>query len=415
MNPLVLPLVIFSVTFFLIFTERINRTLAAIIGAFAMVLAGVLTQNEALDAIEFPAIAAIIGILVLVSVVRSSGLFSYLAIKAVKAVKGNPAHLMLAFSFLSAVMGSFLGGTATILIMGSLIVTICKQLNLKIPPYLMASAIMTSVGGGFFLTGGSLNILISRAAGFSFISFFTNTLPVSAFLAAVTAFFFIRYFKIEDKAVPGEILLDERQAISDWKKFYISAALLSCTILLFILSSFLGLTVEMIAIGAGVLALLATGFEPERAFKEVEWETLFFLVGVFVVMGGLEKSGIFHVVSEFLSPLMKGKGGLIILLWAVGPVSGIINALPLTVALIPIVKEIAAITSQSAGPMFWTLILAMNFGGNLTPLGSTSSILAMGIGRNSGQPFGFTEFLKISVICTVLHLIVICGWLLIMY
>ncbi len=410
-----LPLAIFAVTFFFIFTERVNRTVAALVGGLAMVLAGVITQKEAFDAIQFPAIGAIIGILILVSVVRSSGLFSYLAIKAVKAVKGNPAQLMVVFAFLSALMAAFLGSTATILIMGTLIALVCKQLNLRMPPYLMASAMMTSVGGGFFLTGSSINILISGAAGFSFLDFFTNTLPVALLLGAGTAFFFIRYFKIENKPVPGEILLDENQAIKDKRKFYISTALLALTVVMFVVAEFVGLTIEIVAISAGLLGLLLTSLEPEKAFKEVQWDTIFFLVGVFVLMGGIEKSGVFHVVSRVIAPIMKSCMGLVFLVWTMGPVSGIIHALPITVALIPIVKEAARIGGISAAPMFWTLLLAINFGENLTPIGSSSSILAMGIGRESGQPVSFKEFLKVSVIVTIAHLAIITGWILFRY
>ncbi|MFH0961612.1 MAG: SLC13 family permease [archaeon] len=410
----VLPVAIFAITFFLIFTERINRTLAALLGGFSMVAFGVITGGEALASIEFTAISSIIGILILVSVVRSSGLFAWLAIKVVKLSKGNPAKLMVALSLLSAFVASFLGGTATILIMGGLIVTICKQLNLKVPPYLMASALMTSVGGGFFLTGSSINILLSNAGGFSFIDFFSNSLPISLLLGIITSLFFVWYFKIENKE-SGEILLDEKQAITDWKKFWITMALLSGTIFLFIISGFVGLTVEMIAIGSGILALLLTGFEPEKAFREVQWETLFFLIGVFVVMGGLEKSGVFHAVASVLAPIVKGDSGRLLLIGIIGPISGIVHSLPITVALIPIVKEIVGITGELAGPIFWTLILAINFGENLTPLGSTSSILAMGIGKTSGQPVSFAEFLKIGAILCAIHLTIAGIWVFFRY
>jgi Na+/H+ antiporter NhaD/arsenite permease-like protein len=415
MVPPALPIAIFAVTLFLVFTERMNRTIAALLGGLCMVLTGVLTQSEAIDSIEFPAISAIIGILLLVSVVRSSGLFNYLAIKAVKVVKGNPAQLMFVLSMLSAVIASFLGGTATILIVGSLIALICRQMNLKMTPYLMAAAIMSSVGGGFFLTGGSVNILISRAAGFSFVDFFTQTLPVSLVLAIATSFFFVVYFKIENKAIAGEILLDEGAAIPDKKRFYISTALIVGTIILFVFSHALGLTVEIIAIGVGLLALLLTGFDPDKAFKEVQWDTLFFLIGIFVVMGGVEKVGMAHYVAQLVAPVMKSKAGLVVLLWSVGLVSGVVPSLPITVALIPIIKEIANLGVAAAAPMFWTLLLAVNFGENLTPLGSTSSILAIGIARNSGQQMSFGEFLKVSFLATIVHLVVLSGWVLLRY
>jgi Na+/H+ antiporter NhaD/arsenite permease-like protein len=414
-NPVLLPLVIFAVTFFFIFTERVNRTLAALIGGLAMVVSGAISQSEALAAVQFPAIGAIIGILILVSVVRSSGLFSYLAIKAVKSVKGNPAHLMIVLSLMSAMMASFLGGTATILIMGNLIVLVCKQLNLKMPPYLMAAALMSSVGGGFFLTGGSINILISGAAGFSFVDFFTNTLPVALLLGIVTSVFFVWYFKLENKPVPGEILLDENQAIRDRGKFYIASGLLLLTVVLFVFAGSLGLTIEIIAISTGILGLLLTNLDPEKAFREVQWDTLFFLIGIFVLMGGIEKSGLFHFVARLISPIMQSGLGLVFLVWTMGPLSGIVHALPITVALIPIVTEVSRLGGIAAAPMFWTLLLAINFGENLTPIGSSSSILAMGIGRESGQPVGFKEFLKVSVILTLAHLAIITGWILVRY
>lgn len=410
----IVPVAIFAVTFFLIFTEKVNRTLAALAGGFAMVALGIIGGEEAVSSIPFEAIASIIGILLLVSVVKSSGLFSWLAIKVAKMAKGNPAKLMFAFSLLSAALTSILGSSATILVMGGLIVTISRQLNLKAPPFLMASALMTSVGGAFFLTGSPINILLANAGGFSFTDFFSNTLPVSLALALVTPLFFIWYFGMENKP-SGGVFLDERQAITDWRKFWVSAALLLGTLASFVFSGFLGITVEMVAMGAGIVALLLTGFEPEKAFKEVQWETLFFLIGVFVVMGGLEASGIFHFVAGAISPFSKGDLGRLIFLYTIGPISGIIHSLPIAVALIPIAKEVSQITGEAAGPLLWTLVLAINFGENLTPLGSTSSILAMGIGKNSGQPLRFFEFLKVSVAVCAIHLAILGIWIFFRY
>lgn len=408
------PIIIFSLAFILIFTERINRTIASLLGAFLMVALGILSGEEALSAIEFPVVASVIGILILVSVVRSSGFFAWVAIKLVKLTKGNPVKMMFAFSLLSAAVASFLGGSATILIMGGLIVTLTKQLNIRTQPYLMAAGIMVSVGGGFFLTGGTTNMLISNAAGFSFNDFFLNTFPITLLIAVLTPIFFVWYFKMDNKD-SGEILMDETAAVSNWRKFYVSVALFSGTIATYVVSGFLGFDVKIVSIGAGILALLLADFEPEKAFKEVQWETLFFLIGLFVLVGGLKKSGIFDYVSDALSKVMGGFFGLLIIVWVIGLISGMMNAIPLVVALIPILTTIVQKTGQPAAPVFWTLLLAVAFGGNLTPIGSTSGILTMGIGKNTGNPVSFTEFLKISVIATVLHLLAVSVWIFFRY
>jgi|GEM_PF-6089100 len=379
-----------------------------------MVAFGVLTGEEALASIEFPVIASVIGILILVSVVRSSGFFAWVAIKLVKLTKGNPLKMMFVFSILSAFVASFLGGSATILIMGGLIVTITKQINLKTQPYLMAAGLMVSVGGGFFLTGGATNILIANAAGFSFNDFFFNSFPIALALAILTPFFFSWYFKIENKDF-GEILLDERAAVENWRKFYLSAGLFSGTVAMFVISGLAGFDVKIVAIGAGILALLISDFEPERAFREVQWETLFFLIGLFVLVGGLEKSGIFSRVTDALSSVLGGFLGLLVIIWVVGLVSGFVNSLPLVLALIPILSGVIEKTGQPAGPIFWALLLGIAFGGNLTPIGTSSSILTMGIGKNTGNPLGFSEFLKISAITTIIHLLAITAWVFLRY
>ncbi len=406
-------IIIFALVYFLIITELVNKTTAAMGGAILMVAFGVLTQGQAFRAISFGTIAIVIGILMTVEVVRKAGVFSYLAIKTVKVTKGNPLKLMVMLSLLSYVMSAFLNPVTTIIILGSLTVVVCKELKLSLPPFLIAEDLIAGLGGMTFLISSIANILIAKSAGFSFLFFVSNTLPLVLILLPLTIIFFVFYFKIPNNNEADLSHFDETSAIKNKAMFFGAIAILVLVMTGFAFSETLGVSIEFVALSGGVLALLVSQLEPEKILGKIPWETVFFFSGLFVVIGGLDHSGVLKIFADIISPYVNDPTwGTMAFLWVTSLISGLMDEISLTTAILPV---IAALDVPSKISLYWSTVIAANIGSNLTPIGAVSSILALGIARNAGDSINFREFLKVALLLTILQLIVCSIYIYFMY
>lgn len=408
-----LAILIFIFTYVLIITELVNKTTAALLGALLAIFLGVLDEHEALAAIDFATIVTVIGILTIVAVVRRSGLFNYFALKAVKLTHGNPRSLMALMCLLSFAMASIINAVTTIIILGSLTVLVCRQLKISLPPYLMAEALMADIGGAMFPISSIPNIMVSTTAKFGFSDFFANIVPLALILVPISTVFFIKYFDIPNFK-KHYLYFDENEAIKDRGLFIKSGLLLLFIMLVFVFGDRFGLSIEVIAIGGAVLALLLSGMEPESVLKEMQWGTIFFFVGLFIVIGGLEKAGALAAVAKLVGPVVASPNiGILAFLSITGIFSGVLDEVSLTAAVLPIIKGLAAFTNPI--PLYWALIVAANIGGNATPIGAVSSVLAMGIARAEGTPIEFKEFLKVGLTLTAIQMAISGLYLLLMF
>lgn len=408
-----LAILIFLFTYVLIITELVNKTTAALLGALLTIFLGVLNEHEALAAIDFATIVTVIGILTIVAVVRRSGLFNYFALKSVKLTRGNPRMLMALLCVLSFVMASLINAVTTIIILGSLTVLVCRQLKISLPQYLMAEALMANVGGMMFPISSIPNIMVSTTARFGFSDFFANIVPLALILLPVSVIFFIKYFDIPDFR-KSYLYFDENEAIKDRGLFVKSGLLLVFVMLVFVFGDKLGLSIEVIAIGGAVLALLLSGMEPDSVLKEMQWGTVFFFIGLFIVIGGLDKAGVLSAVAKLAGPLVANPNtGILAFLVITGIFSGVIDEVSLTAAVIPIIKELAAFTNPL--PLYWALTVSANIGGNATPIGAVSSVLAMGIAKEAGTPIEFKEFLKVGLTLTAIQMAISGLYLLLVF
>ena len=408
-----LAILIFLIVYFLIVTEIVNKTTAALGGALLMVALGVITEGQALEAVSIPTIITVVGILLMVEVIRKAGVFSYLAIKTVKVTKGNPLKLMVFLSLLAFFMSAILNPVTTIIVLGSLTVVVCKELRLSLPPFLMAEDLMAGLGAMTFMTSSVANILVSKSAGFSFIYFFQNTFPLVAILLPFTILFFVLYFRIPNNNEADLSHFDEREAMKNKTMFFGSIAILFLAMLGFAFSDKIGLSIEYIAMAGGVLSLLISQLEPEKILDKIPWDTIFFFSGLFIVIGGLEHSGALKVFADAISPYVGDpEWGSIAFLWVSSIISGVMDEISLTTAILPIISALD-VTSKTA--LYWGTVMAANLGSNLTPIGAVSSILALGIARNAGDSINFKEFLKVSLIVALLQLAVCSAYIFLAY
>ncbi len=408
-----LAILVFLFTYALIITEFVNKTTAALLGAMLVVFLGVLDEHEALAAIDFSTIITVIGILTIVAVVRRSGFFNYFALKSVKLTRGNPRTLMALLCVLSFAMASIINAVTTIIILGSLTVLVCRQLRIPLPQFLMAEALMADVGGTMFPISSIPNIMVSTTAKFGFSDFFANMVPLALILVPVSIVFFIRYFDIPDLR-KSYLFFDENEAIKDRELFVKSGLLLVFIMLVFVFGDKLGLSIDVIAIGGAVLALLLSGMEPDSVLKEMQWGTVFFFVGLFIVIGGLGKAGVLATVARIAGPWVANpNAGILAFLLITGIFSGIMDEVSLTAAVLPIIKGLAAFTNPV--PLYWALIVSANIGGNATPIGAVSSVLAMGIAREEGTPIDFREFLKVGLTLTAIQMAISGLYLLLVF
>ena len=406
MEPTTFTLLIFLLTFLLIITELVHKTLAALLGAFLMIVYGFVNYSEIGSLIDFQAMGVIFGMMIVIEVVKDSGIFQFFGLKAIKLARGNPKYLFIIMITFTTILSAFLNNLTSILIMSALTFTLCRSLELNPLPFIISESIATNIGGIMFLTSSIPNILVAGAGDLTFMDFILFSLPLSFILFISTILFLLFFYRTEFKGHGVETItnFDEWSVIPDKRFFWNSLILLIFTIVFFMVSDKLGVTIDFVAISSAILILLLSGADPDETLKHIDWGTIFFFLGLFIVVGGLENSGALKSISNTLISFTGNNKMLstIALLWVSGLSSGIVDNIPITVTLIPIARHMIHVLGVNA--LWWCIVFGANLGGNLTPMGSPSNIIALGIAKKEGYEISFSEFMKVSTIVTCLHL-----------
>lgn len=401
-------LAIFVFTYVLIVTEWVSKTLAALIGAVAMLLSGVLQYDNFWHLIDFRTIGIVFGLSVVVSVSKKSNIFSFIAIKTIKMAK-DPKNILTVLVILTTIFSTFLANISSIIIMVTLTFIVCKSLKLNAKPFIMAESFATNIGGLAMIVSSIPNVIVASESGLSFILFSTITIPLMIILTAINIWFFRRFFylgHIDDPEVIDR--LDEWSVVEDRPLFWKTAVLIGITLTLFILSDFIPFSLDIIAISCAIIFLLATSHSVSSAINEVDWETLIFFMGLFIMVGALENVGILNMAAEFIQSFSTSETSKNALVFAVSAVtSGIIDNIPLAAAMAPVVGQIAS------GVLIWfSLVFAANLGGNLTTIGSPTNVIAFGIAKQEGIDISFFEYIKKSGVLSIILLGVSFAYLL---
>lgn len=411
--PMAVATAILVATYAVIISEKINRAVIALLGAGVMILAGVLNQKSALEGIDFNTIALLIGMMILVAITRRSGVFQFVAVWATKVVKGNPAGILIMLQVVTAVFSAFLDNVTTVLLVVPVTLVITEELKIKPWPYLIAMIFASNIGGTSTLIGDPPNILIGSATGLTFNDFAVNLAPVIVVILAVTIAIFHVVYGRKLHATPEArarvMSMSAREAITDSKLLKQSLGVLALVIGGFIFAHPLGLEPGTIALfGAALLMLCyclgrdaeSQSHEVHHIFGEVEWVTIFFFIGLFVVVHGVEVAGVLHWLAEHLLAVTGGDKTVtaVLILWASAILSAVVDNIPFVATMIPLVKSMAPAMGGPEGlkPLWWALSLGACLGGNGTLVGASANLTVAGMAERAGHPVRFIPFLKVA-------------------
>ena len=397
----IIAIVIFLVTMAAIMTEKLHRTVAAVAGALLLILTGVLSVESGFSYVDLNTLGVLIGMMLFVAVVKNSGIFEYIAIKAAKIAKGRPWPLMVLFALITAVLSAFLDNVTTVLLIGPMTLAITSMLRINPIPFFMTQIMASNIGGTATLIGDPPNIMIGSAAGLSFTDFITNTGVAVLFVLAATivCFYFIygRKLHVEPEAMDSILQLDENKAIKDRSLLIKSVVMILLVVFGFVFHSQLHLESCTIALTAAAVMLLIGRQDVEEIVAGVECTTILFFTVLFIVVGGLQETGVIQILANGLMDLTEGHMTLTILLilWVSAIVSSFLDNIPFVATLIPLI-----LTMQSSGvdvtPLWWAVSLGACLGGNGTLIGASANVVLSGISNRHGFPITFASYFKVG-------------------
>ena len=398
----VIAIVVFVVVIGLIISEKVNSAAAALAGAMALVVTGVMSAHKALSYIDFNTIGLLVGMMVLVAIIRQSGLFEYVAIKAAKMVHGDPWKIMIAFILLTAVLSGILDNVTTVLLVGPMTIAIAKMLEINPVPFLMTQILASNVGGTATLIGDPPNIMIGSAANLSFVDFLKNTgvavVLVIVFMIVMMRFVYKKEIEVEGLDTSKIMNLDPDKSITDKPLLIKGIVVIVLVILGFILHDQIGMETSVIALTAAAVMLLIGGVNVDNAIQDVEWTTIAFFMSLFVVVGGLTETGVIKQVAAVIIERTAGHPVMmmLILLWASALLSSFLNNIPFIATLIPLVLALKA-DGMDAEPLWWAISLGACLGGNGTMIGASANVVLSDISTKHGYPITFKSYLRVGM------------------
>jgi Na+/H+ antiporter NhaD/arsenite permease-like protein len=409
MSPMWVSTVILAVTYVVVMSEKVNRSIVALIGASLMIVIGVFSQEEAIKGIDWNTIGLLTGMMILVSVSRRSGMFQYIAVWSAQAAKAHPAKMLLLLQIATAVLSAFLDNVTTVLLMVPVTLAIVKELEVPAYPFLFAEVFASNIGGTATLIGDPPNILIGSQVGLSFNDFVIHLTPVIIIVMIAQALMIYLLWGRDLKTTPERearvMAMNPAASIEDWLLLKQSLIVITIVMLGFVLARPLHLEPATIAmLGAAVLMLLDNwAHHTEKAaqnihqtFSDVEWITIFFFVGLFMVVHGVEYGGLLKLLAEKLVAATGGSmasAGFAIL-WASAFLSAIVDNIPFVATMIPLIKSMAPAYggADNIEPLWWCLSLGACLGGNGTLIGASANLTVAGIAERNNIPFRFMTY-----------------------
>jgi Na+/H+ antiporter NhaD/arsenite permease-like protein len=412
--------IVFLITYAVIVSDRVDKTLTALAGGLAMVLLRIIDQEEAFDAIDFNVIFLLAGMMILAGILRRTGFFQWLAIRSIKISDAEPFRLLIVLSVISAVLSALLDNVTTMVLIAPVTISIASILGINPVPLLVSEILASNIGGTATLIGDPPNILIGSASGLDFAAFLANMGPVAVvvflvFLVTLRLMFGGK-LRVEPEARDAALALDEGEVIADPRLLRVSVAVIGATLIGFLVHGQLGYEPATVAlIGATVLMLVAR-MEPESVLREVEWPTLFFFVGLFMLVEGVVHVGIIDAMATGLFDLTAGDPAVTTLglLWLSGIASAIIDNIPYTATMIPVVQGLGS-AGLPIEPLWWSLALGACLGGNATIIGASANVVVANLSGRSGHPITFRGFLPYGVVVVIESLVIATVYLWLRY
>lgn len=410
---------IFLLTYAVIVTERVDRTVVALVGAALMVAFGVLDQEQALRSIDPNTIVLLVGMMIIINILRRTGIFRFAGWATAVALEGDPWRMLVGFALFTAIASAFLDNVTTILLIAPVTIALSEDLGLDPRPFLISQVIASNIGGTATLIGDPPNILIGGATGLDFLAFLVNLAPVVIVLLALLIpgywFLFGRTGRLGEPASDRQRALQEiepTEHIADPRLLWVSLAVLALTIVGFFLHGVLHLEAGTIAMFGAVLLLLVSRVDPHDILAEVEWGTIFFFIGLFIVVGGIEETGLLERIA---AGVVGAVGGNVLiaaigLIWLAGLISAVVDNIPAVVTMIPLtfamarllfpelagLSDIELAANPAVTPLWWSLALGACLGGNGSLVGASANVVAVGIAERRGNAIGFWGFTRIG-------------------
>ena len=415
----VIGLVVFVATYALIVTERLHKTIAAMGGGMAMILLGVVSQDQAFEEIDFNVIFLLAGMMILAGILRQTGIFGWLAVRSARVARGEPYRLLVVLSLITAVASAFLDNVTTVVLVGPITLFLAARLGMSPFPFIVSEILASNIGGAATLIGDPPNLLIGSAADLGFDAFLFHMAPLSALLLALYLVAARWLFRNDLQADPalreGLLQLDERQMITNPRLLRVSLIVLGATLVGFLLHGPLHLEPATIALTGAVVLMVVARQSPEEVLREVEWPTLFFFIGLFMLVAGVIEIGLIQAVADGIVALTGNALGptSILLLWMSALLSGLIDNIPYTATMIPVVEQLAG--GHESDALWWALAMGADYGGNATIIGASANVILAGMAEREGHPIRFWAFLRYGLPVTLGTILISTGYIWLRY
>ncbi len=418
---LIIAVAIFTITYMLIMTEKLHRTVVALFGAVLMLVFSVEGQEQAVHHIDTNTIGLLIGMMIIVSILKRTGVFEYLAIRSAKIAGGDPWKILVMFSTITAISSALLDNVTTILLIIPVTLVITEAMDINPLPFVITETMMSNIGGTATLIGDPPNIMIGSAVGLSFVDFVVNLAPVVIVIFFVNVLILKVIFKKSMHASESQKLavmnMDESVAINDHTLLIKGGIVMFITVSGFMLHAALGYESATVALFGASLYLLISKLDPEEILLEIEWTTIFFFAALFVLVGALEDVGVIEFLAGKMVELTQGDVATssVVILFGSSIASAFLDNIPFVATMIPLLQDFGIQTGQNISVLWWSLALGACLGGNGTLVGASANVIASGIVEKHGKKLSFMEYFKVGFPLMIVSVVISYGYIVIRY
>lgn len=409
-DPFWVSTIIFIITYLVVISEKVNRAIIALLGASLMVMLGVITQKAAIQGVDFNTIGLLTGMMIIVAITQRTGVFQYIAIWSAKKVKASPWGIMLMLSLVTAVFSALLDNVTTVLLIAPVTLLITQELDVPPFPFLFSEIFASNIGGASTLIGDPPNIMIGSAVGLSFNDFVVNLAPITVVVLLVNMVMVYliwgRKLSAPDEKRIQVMSFDERLALKNIPLLKRCLLVLFLIMTLFLNAHSLGLEPATIAMGGAALLLLLDNIgqsahhqshNVDKSFSEAEWVTIFFFVGLFIIVYGIESAGVLDLLAEKMLHMTQGDFDTtaLAILWSSAVLSALVDNIPFVATMIPMIKSMAPVFggAEALMPIWWSLALGACLGGNGSLIGASANLIVAGYAERAGFPILFLKFM----------------------
>lgn len=409
---MIFSIILFIIIYSLIIWERFNNTIAALLGAAILIISGIMGESEAISYVDFSTLGLLIGMMIIVIVLKHSGLFEYIAITEAKRVNGNPISIMIALTLITAVASALLDNVTTIMLIVPVTLVIFDILKINPIPLVIFEILASNIGGTATLIGDPPNLMIGSANNIGFTEFLFNLGPLVAVIMVLLILYIKHKYKNQFTVTEEQIVelnkIDTNTLIKDKGLMIKGIIVLSVVIIFFFLYSLTGISSSTIAMLGASFLLLISKLPVNKILEEIEWETIFFFIGLFILVGGLEKTGVIDSLAQGIIGITDGNYILLILgiLWISALASAFINNIPFVATMIPLIQTIGNSTDVNIMPLWWALAIGACLGGNGTLVGASANVIASGLLKSNGYNLKFKSYFKLGFPIMIISIII---------